>query len=249
MISQGRGAPRSFDGQTAKQLAEGFVGVATAGAREVAEELRRRAQAMGVDSARLLEQSCRQAAMVIQRRYRANVGRVTGNLAASTRIKTKSYPNGGTIAIVGPWQSGRAGSQEGQESGNAAWMVEFGTDRRRPGTKGRRTYLNVHQMINMRMTRAGSFNNTQFANMSRGQYFLMGAINEPTRQAQWGRGGDHDFWTPPGESKSRPVTLHPGETYGEMPAKHAMQRAIDESGQETLNVLINSLQSQMERLT
>ena len=100
-------------------------------------------------------------------------------------------------------------------------------------------------MINGKMRRAGSFNNDQFANMSKGYYYLMGAINEPTRQARWGIGGDHDFWTPDGAGKSRPVTLHPGETYGAMPAKHAMEQTISETGPEVLNTLINGIQSKI----
>jgi hypothetical protein len=246
MITQGQGAPRDFGGRSGKQLAEAFVSVQTAGAREVAEELRRLANNIGADADRLLYDSCRDAAKIIQRRYKAKVGNITGNLAKSVRIEKRVYPqDNAVLAIVGPYQSGRGASQEGAESGNHAWIVEFGTDRRKPGTKGRRTYLNVHQMINGKMKRAGSFNNDQFANMSKGYYYLMGAINEPTRQARWGRGGDHDFWTPGGSGKSRPVTLHPGETYGAMPAKHAMEQAISESGSEALNSLINSIQSKI----
>ena len=246
MITQGEGSPRAFGGQSGKQLAEGFVTVQTSGAREVADELRRLADSIGVDADRLLGEACRKAAEVIGKRYKAKVGNVTGNLKASVRIKTKFYPqDSAVVAVVGPWQSGRGASREGAESGNAAWIVEFGTDRRRPGTKGRRTYLNVHQMINGKMRRSGSFNNDQFANMAGGYYYLMGAINEPTRQARWGRGGDHDFYTPGGAGESHPITLRPGETYGAMPAKHAMQNAIAESGTEALNVLINGIQSKI----
>lgn len=244
MITQGQGSPRSFGGQTGKQLSEGFVNVQTAGAREVAEELRRLAESIGQDADRLLGEECMKAARVIQQRYKSKVGNVTGNLAKSVRIKKKAYPaDGAVIAIVGPWQSGRAGSREGAESGNAAWLVEFGTSRRKPGTKGRRTYLNVHQMINMKMKRAGSFNNDQFANMSKGYYYLMGSINEPTRQARMGSGYPHDFGVSGG--KMHPITLHPGETYGEMPAKHAMEQTIAETGSEVLNTLINGIQSKI----
>lgn len=244
MITQGQGSPRDFGGRSGKQLAEAFVSVQTAGAREVAEELRRLANDIGADADRLLYDSCRDAAKIIQRRYKAKVGDVTGNLAKSVRIEKRVYPqDNAVLAIVGPYQSGRGASQEGAESGNHAWIVEFGTDRRKPGTKGRRTYLNVHQMINGKMKRAGSFNNDQFANMSKGYYYLMGSINEPTRQARMGRGYPHDFGETGG--KMHPVTLHPGETYGAMPAKHAMEQAISESGSEALNSLINSIQSKI----
>lgn len=248
MITQGQGSPRDFSGRSGKQLAEGFVNIQTAGAREVAEELRRLANSVGADADKLLYESCRDAAKIIQRRYKAKVGDVTGNLAKSVRIEKRVYPQDGSVlAIVGPYQSGRGASQEGAESGNHAWMVEFGTDRRKPGTKGRRTYLNVHQMINGKMKRAGSFNNDQFANMSKGYYYLMGSINEPTRQARMGRGYPHDFGETGGNM--HPVTLHPGETYGAMPAKHAMEQAISESGAEALNALINSIQSKISGIT
>ena len=244
MITQGQGSPRDFGGRSGKQLAEGFVNIQTAGAREVAEELRRLANSVGADADKLLYESCRDAAKIIQRRYKAKVGDVTGNLAKSVRIEKRVYPQDGSVlAIVGPYQSGRGASQEGAESGNHAWMVEFGTDRRKPGTKGRRTYLNVHQMINGKMKRAGSFNNDQFANMSKGYYYLMGSINEPTRQARMGRGYPHDFGETGGNM--HPVTLHPGETYGAMPAKHSMEQAISESGSEALNALINGIQSKI----
>ena len=246
MITRGAGSPRSLGGQTAKQLAEGFVTVQTAGAREVAEELRQIAARVGANADALLEAECKKAAKLIQRAYKSKVGNVTGNLSKSTRIQTKSYADGASIAVVGPWQSGRAASRENAESGNAAWMVEFGTGRRKPGTRGRRTYLNVHQMINGRMRRSGSFNNDQFANMSRGYYYLMGSINEQTRQARMGSGYPHDFGYTDG--KMHPVTLHPGETYGPMPAKHAMEGAIRETAPEVLNVLINGIQSQINSL-
>lgn len=249
MITQGQGSPSSYGGRTGKQLAEGFVNVQTAGAREVALELQRIAQSIGRDADALLYDACKKGAEIIRRRYRAKVGDVTGNLQKSVRIQKRVYPqDGAVIAVVGPWQSGRGASQEGAESGNHAWLVEFGTGARRPGTKGRRTYLNVHQMINGKMKRAGSFNNDQFARMSKGYYYLMGAINEPTRQARWGRGGDHDFYTPDGAGKSHPVTLHPGETYAAMPAKHAMEQTISETGPEVLNTLINNIRTKIESI-
>lgn len=244
MITQGQGSPRSFGGQTGKQLTEGFVTVQTAGAREVAEELRRLADSIGADADALLSEACNKAAKVIGDRYKQKVGNATGNLKKSVRIRKKVYPqDSAVVAIVGPWQSGRGASREGAESGNHAWLVEWGTGRRKPGTKGRRTYLNVHQMINRKMSRSGSFNNDQFANMSKGHYFLMGSINEPTRQAGMGKGYPHDFMVTGG--KMHPFAIHPGETYGPMPAKHAMENAISEAGPEALNTLINNIRSKI----
>lgn len=247
MITQGQGSPNTYGGRTGKQLAEGFVNVQTSGAREVALELQRIAQQVGQDADALLYDACKRGAEVIRRRYKAKVGNVTGNLGKSVRIQKRAYPqDNAVIAVVGPWQSGRGASQENAESGNHAWLVEFGTGRRKPGTKGRRTYLNVHKMINMRMTRAGSFNNDQFARMSKGNYYLMSSYNEPTRQTRMGSGYPHDFGSTNG--KMHPVTLHPGETYGPMPAKHAMEQTIAETGPEVLNTLINSVKAKIEAI-
>jgi len=244
MITQGQGSPRSFGGSTGKSLAEGFVTVKTAGIRELAEELQMLAAKMGEPKA--LEDAVKKAAEHIRRGYRSKVGNVTGNLRKSVRIKTKTY-DAATVAIVGPWQSGNAGSREGAESGNAAWLVEFGTDRRKPGTKGRRTYLNVHQMINGKMRRHSSANNQQFANMAKGYYFLMGSINEATRQAAMGKGYPHDFGYTDG--KMHPVTLHPGEDYGAMPARHAMEQTIGEQQTAVFNTLKAAIENTLARLT
>jgi HK97 gp10 family phage protein len=241
MITQGEGGARSFDGQSGKSLAEGFVTIQTAGIRELARELEAIATKLGASKA--LEDAVRKAADHIRTGYRAKVGNVTGNLSKSVRIKTKVY-DGATVAIVGPWQSGSGGSREGAESGNHAWLVEFGTGRRKPGTRGRRTYLNVHQMINGRMKRAGSFNNEQFANMSRGYYYLMGSINEATRQARAGSGYPHDFGETGG--KQHPITLHPGETYAPMPAKHAMERTIEEQKGAVYSTLKKAIENTIE---
>jgi hypothetical protein len=244
MITQGQGSPRTFGGSTGKSLAEGFVTIKTAGIRELAEELQMLAAKMG--EPRALEAAVRKAAEHIKKGYQSKVRNVTGNLKKSVRIKTKTY-DAATVAIVGPWQSGSAGSREGAESGNAAWLVEFGSDRRKPGTKGRRTYVNVHQMINGKMRRHSSANDQQFANMSKGYYFLMGSINEATRQAGMGKGYPHDFGHTNG--KMHPVTLHPGETYGAMPASHAMEKTIGEQQGAVFNTLKGAIENTLARLT
>lgn len=244
MITQGQGSPRTFGGSTGKSLAEGFVTIKTAGIRELAGELQMLAAKMG--EPRALEAAVRKAAEHIKKGYQSKVRNVTGNLKKSVRIKTKTY-DAATVAIVGPWQSGTAGSREGAESGNAAWLVEFGSDRRKPGTKGRRTYVNVHQMINGKMRRHSSANDQQFANMSKGYYFLMGSINEATRQAGMGKGYPHDFGHTSG--KMHPVTLHPGETYGAMPASHAMEKTIGEQQGAVFNTLKGAIENTLARLT
>jgi HK97 gp10 family phage protein len=241
MITQGEGAARSFGGDSAKSLAEGFVTIQTAGIRELARELEAIATKLGASKA--LEDAVRKAAEHIRKGYRAKVGNVTGNLSKSVRINVKAYDDA-KVAIVGPWQSGASGSREGAESGNHAWLVEFGTGRRQPGTRGRRTYLNVHQMINGKMRRSGSFNNDQFANMSRGYYYLMGSINEATRQARMGSGYPHDFGETGG--KMHPITLHPGETYAPMRAKHAMRDTIEEQKAAVYNTLKTAIENTIE---
>jgi len=244
MITQGQGSPRTFGGQTGKSLAEGFVTVKTAGIRELAEELQAIAAKMGEPKA--LEDAVKKAAEHIRRGYRAKVGNATGNLKKSVRIKTKTY-DAAAVAIVGPWQTGTGSATEKDGSGNHAWLVEWGTDRRKPGTKGRRTYLNVHQLINGKMRRHSSANNQQFANMSRGYYFLMGSIKEATRQARMGKGYPHDFGYTNG--KMHPITLHPGDTYPAMPAKHAMQKTIDEQQGAVFNTLKAAIENTLARLT
>jgi len=243
-ITQGYGRPTTFGGQTGKQLAEGFVTVRMDGVREMAERLQTLAARMG--EPRALENAVKRASMHIQRSYQSKVGNVTGNLARSTRIKTKVY-DAATVAIVGPYQTGTAGSTDTQASGNHAWLKEFGSGPRKPGTKGRRTYINVHQMINGKMRRHSSANNTQFANMSRGYYFLMGSLDEPTRLARQGVGYPHDF----GYSRGRqhPITLHPGDTYGAMPASHAMERSIAETKDAVLSTLTIAIQNTLDRIS
>jgi len=244
MITQGVGAPRVMDGQTGKQLTNAFVTVKTAGIRELAERLEMLGAKMGEPKA--LEECVEKAGEHIKKGYKSKVSNVTGNLIKSVRIETKTY-EAAAVAIIGPWQSGSAGSTEKQASGNHAWWIEFGTDARKPGTKGRRTYLNVHQMINGKMRRHSSANNKQFANMSRGYYFLMSSYDEPTRQARMGSGYPHDFGSTNG--KMHPVTLHPGETIAPMPAQHAMEKTISEQQGAVFNTLRAAIQNSLDRLT
>jgi hypothetical protein len=244
MITQGIGAPRVMDGQTGKQLTNAFVTVKTAGIRELAEKLEMLGARMGEPKA--LQNCVKLAGEHIKKGYKAKVNKVTENLSKSVRIETKSY-DAAAVAIIGPWQSGTSGATSKQASGNHAWLHEFGSDARKPGTKGRRTYLNVHQMINGKMKRHSSANNSQFANMSKGYYFLMGSINEATRQAKMGSGYPHDFGTTNG--KMHPVTLHPGETYGAMPASHSMEKTIGEQQNAVFNTLQTAIQNTLDRLT
>lgn len=244
MITQGIGAPRVMDGQTGKQLTNAFVTVKTAGIRELAERLVMIGAKMGEPKS--LENCVKLAGEHIKKGYKSKVNKVTENLSKSVRIETKTY-DAAAVAVIGPWQSGTSGATSKQASGNHAWLIEFGTDDRKPGTKGRRTYLNVHQMINGKMRRHSSANNSQFANMSRGYYFLMGSINEPTRQAGMGKGYPHDFGETNG--KMHPITLHPGETYPGIDAQHPMQKTIDEQQGAVFNTLKAAIENTLARLT
>jgi hypothetical protein len=243
MITVGEGAARVYGAESAKSLAEGFVTVRTAGIRELVEQLQ--ALAKNVGKPDRLESIVRKGAKLIENDYKQRVGDVTGGLQKSVKTKTKVY-EGAVVAITGPLQTGATGSSNTQASGNHAWLVEFGSGRRRPGTQGRRTYINVHQMINGKMRRHSSANDQQFAAMSRGYYFLMGSRNEPTRQAREGRGYPHDFGFTNG--RQHPITLHPGEDYGAMPAKHPMERTIQAQGQAVYNTLEAAIKNTIESI-
>jgi hypothetical protein len=244
MITQGQGSPRTFGGQTVKSLPEGFVTEKTAGIRELAERLESLAAQMGEPNT--LESAVKKAGEHIKQGYKAKIRDATGNLSKSVYIKTKTY-DAATIAIVGPRQTGSGSATEEGGSGNAAWLFEFGSGTRKPGTKGRRTYINVHQMINGKMRRHSSANDKQFANMSKGYYFLMGSKYEESRQALMGKGYPHDFGQT--GNKMHPITLHPGETYGQMPASHAMEKTISEQQGAVFSTLKAAIQANIDRLS
>ena len=241
--------PRTFDGgMTGKQMVEAFVNVRTAGAREVAKKLELMAIRAGKDPGGLLKKAVAIASKPIRDGYKKKVRNVTGNLGKSvvTRPPAKKY-EGVTVAVTGPRVTGPVGADPELGSGNHAYLVEFGTGRRKPGSQSRRAYVNVHQMINFRMQRTGTFNNSQFEKMGKGYYFLMGSKNERTRQAKMGSGYPHDFASySPGEMF--PLTLQPGETYKGVEAQHPMERTIAENSSQVLNTLINTMQKYIEEL-
>lgn len=244
MLTQGDGAARIIGGSTAKALTKGFVTVQTAGIRELAKQLERIAAEVGKPVE--MEKIVRKAAKRIEDGYKARVGDVTGNLKKSVKTETRLYQNV-TVAVTGPAQTGNKGASEKQASGNHAWLLEFGSGPRRPGSRSRRAYVNVHQMINRRMTSRGSVNDSQFRNMSKGYYFLMGSKNEPTRQAREGSGYPHDFGYTNG--KHHPVVLHPGETYGAMPAKHPMEKTIQQEQAAVFGILKGALENSIRKLS
>jgi hypothetical protein len=238
--------PRDFGGQSAKQIVEGFVSIQTAGAREVAKELELMALRAMKDPGQLKAKAAKKASEIIRKGYKAKINNVTDNLGKSVTTRIRQY-EGATVAITGPRVTGPVGADPDMGSGNHAWLVEFGTGARKPGTQGRRTYVNVHQMINGKMNRAGTFNNEQFASMGRGYYFLMGSKKERTRQAKMGVGYPHDFGSDaPGEM--HPVTLKPGETIRPMPAQNLMQKTISENSSAVLASLIANMKNYIEEL-
>ena len=163
----------------------------------------------------------------------------TGNLAASTSIKTKAYDRA-VVAVAGPENTGSSGASADRPSGNHAWLVEFGSERRRPGTKGRRTYINTHKSINNRMQSHRVMDAGTFEKQSRGVYFLMGSKNEPTRQARMGKGYTHDFMVD-SDGSMHPMTIGPGETYGGMPALGLMQNVIRAVTPKSQDIIANGI--------
>lgn len=220
------GAARSVMGQTANDRAKGFVKIRVDGIDALAQSLIGLAGQVAADG--MIVNVVRQAGRMIEQSYRgaAEFHDATGNLAKSTKTRVKTYLRA-VVAIVGPEQTGKTGATTDRPSGNHAWLVEYGSGPRRPGTQNRRTYVNVHQSINGRMTRHSATNDEAFARMGKGYYYLMGSLREPTRQARRGRGYTHDF-VPSQDSPEQtvPMTLQPGETYGAMPAYHLMERTI-----------------------
>lgn len=240
MITKGFGTARDVGGGTGNQVvSSGAMTVRISGVRELAEKLQQLGARMGEPKA--LEAAVKAGAELIKRSYKSKINNVTGNLSKSVRIETKTYDSA-VVAIVGPWQSGRAKSREGQESGNIAWIYEFGTGPRRPGTQSRRTYVNVHQSINGRMRWHSSANDEQFARMGRGYYFLMGSINVPGRQS-----GKGSFVQKAGGG-TRPFYLAPNETYPAMPRSNAMQKAVSEQQQAVLSTVTAAIQNTLTRL-
>lgn len=246
--------PRIIGGQTARQIAQGFVNVRIEGTQELVERLELMAIRANQDGTKILMEVAKRASEPIRLGYKKRINNVTDNLSKSVRTappKARSKYRGVGVAITGPQVTGPVGADPEQGSGNHSWLLEFGSGPRRPGTQGRRTYINVHQMINRRMSIVGSgnrnFNNLQFERMSKGYYFLMGSRDERTRQAKKGSGYPHDFGSDrPGEM--HPITLQPGETIAPMPAKHPMERTIEATSYEVRKIINYEVQAFIDAL-
>lgn len=238
-------------GQTGVQLVEGFARIRTEGIADMARKLVNLAQQMGAsdDGQKFLDQSAREASKPIAKRYAEMVGKVTGNLARSTATKrgTKKYEGVG-IAVTGPahskasgdeWTIEAAPSGKKKSAGNHAWLNEFGTGKRKPGTQGRRTLLNLHQKVNGKMSKTGRIvNDESFARMSRtgGVFFVMGSKN--TQGRNHGSGYPHDFI----------MALGPNDTYGAMPAQHTMEKTIGAVSSEVQKRLFDAVQKRINKL-
>lgn len=233
-ITQNNPTPRDLGGSTGLQQTRQFVTIQTGGVRELVDRLKSLVTAVEANS--VLSKIVRRASNIVKKEYKRSAGihEATGNLAKSVRSIKRSYDNGrggkAVVDVVGPLQTGREASQEGAESGNHAWLVEFGSGPRRPGTQGRRTYVNVHQSINgrMKLHPGKSMNDDQFKNAGRGYYFLMGSLRE--RAGAGGKSGySRDFASINGREQ-HPITLQPGETIAPMPALHLMKNTIEACG-------------------
>lgn len=202
----------------------------------------------GENATNPLTAAARKAAQPIMQLYKENISEVTGNLQRSVEVRAgrKKYVGIG-IAVGGPVHrvSGKDWDVLKKGAGNHAFLYEFGTGPRRPSTQGRRTYLNVHQRINGRMSRinpdGAKFNNLQFERMSKGSYFLMGNKGVgPDGEFNQRRGFVLDRREGAG-GQTRPYTLGPGETYPAMPASHAMEMAIKRGRSQSFSVLEKEL--------
>ena len=245
-LEQSIGTARELDsGLTANETAAGFIRVRTAGVRDLVRTFQELANKASQPA--ILQKIVKKGSRPVFKSYKAKakLHEATGNLAASVDTIYKDYEYGAT-AVVGPRQTGRVGSSpRARGSANHAWLVEFGTTALKPGTKGRRTYVNVHQMINRRMSRSGSFNDAQFARMGKGYYFLMGSIDEPSRQGQGKPGYSRDFSDSRGKRKQHPITLEPGETIEPMPAYGLMEKSITETATQSLSILRAALENEI----
>ena len=231
--------PTTSVGPTNKEKADGFIRVNITGYDSLIAEFHRVYK--NLDPTRL-RHLLRKAATPIKKAYqaKARLHDATGNLEKSTKIKFKAYDSS-AIAIAGPENTGTAGATSDRPSGNHAWLVEFGSQPRKPGSSGRRQYINTHKNINNRMSSHRVMSSDQFARESRGVYFLLGSKNEPTRQARMGKGYTHDFVVGD-DGKMHPMTLGPGETYGKMPALGLMQEAIREQQTTTTRLIVDAVQ-------
>lgn len=242
-ITQSNPTPRMIGGVSSKDSANAFVRVSMEGLEDVFERMRKLGTAI---TAKQKADATKKASRPILDGYKELARRheATGNLARSTKTITRDYRGGDVaVAVTGPEQTGPVGSTAKRASGNHAWLVEFGSGPRKPGSQNRRAYINIHQRINGKMHRHSSANDAQFSRMGRGYYFLMGSINEPTRQSGGRPGYSRDFMLgADGRSgRQHPITLGPNDTIAPMPGLHLMQNTIDRKGSQVRAILESEL--------
>lgn len=238
--------PRILEnGQTGLERADSFIRMRTDGAKEFIEELLRLATRAGSDATAPLTAAAKKAAKPVMELYKENISEVTGNLRRSVRIQDgkKKYPGVG-IAVAGPVhvKDGKEWDVLKKGAGNHAWLYEFGTGPRKPGSQGRKTLMYVNQ----RGGKVGGggpgalFNSSQFEKMGRGYYFLMGSKNNPQRATGPGA------FVQMRNGRTRPMVLQANQTYGAMPAENAMEKAIKRGKQQSVNVLIAEIKKHMQ---
>lgn len=238
--------PRDLGGgQTGSSRVAGFVRIQV-NEKEAIEALFRAATRAGKDATPFLNAACQKAMQQVMGEYKKRINNVTDNLRKSVTVRRikNQRARGVGVAIGGPQhaKSGNEWDVEVKGAGNHAWLYEFGTGRRKAGTQGRRTPINVHQKINGRFRRVGDstqwVRNDQFDRLGRGNYFIMSSYDEPTRQRKKGSGYPHDFF----------MALEPGDTYGAMRPSHAMEQAIQAARSPAMSTLIDAIKAQIDKV-
>lgn len=239
--------PRDLGGgRTGAQAAGDFIRIRLEGEQELIASLLRAATRAGVEATKPLNEACKAAMRKVMEQYKRGISDVTGNLRRSVQVRgiKGQRARGVGVAVGGPTHrvAGKEWDVEEKGAGNHAWLVEFGTGRRRPGTQGRRTPISVHQRINGRFRRQGDstqwVSNDEFDRLGRGNYFIMSSFREPTRQKRRGSGYPHDFI----------MALESGQTYGAMRPQSLMENAIRSASRPALNTLIEAIRGQIEKI-
>ena len=231
-------------GQTGSQIAGGFLSFSVDGLEDLVANLLRAAVTVGADANKPLNAACREALKPVMKTYAESINEVTGNLKRSVTVrnfKKKTRPGvGGAIGGPRHFKEGDKWDVEKRGAGNHAWLHEFGTGPRRPGTQGRRTLVNVHQRINGRFRRVGDgtqwVRNDEFDRLGRGNFFIMSSYN--SRPNSRGKG-------PPGEFI---YALESGDTYPAMPPGRKMEEAIQGSRGAVMNTLMQAIQRQIDKI-
>jgi hypothetical protein len=232
-------------GQTGSSIAGGFLSFSVDGLEDLVANLLRAAVTVGADANKPLNAACREALKPVMKTYAESINEVTGNLKRSVTVrnfKKKTLPGvGGAIGGPRHFKEGDKWDVEKRGAGNHAWLHEFGTGPRRPGTQGRRTLVNVHQRINGRFRRVGDGNqwlrNDEFDRLGGGNFFIMSSYEK--RKNFRGRGYPGEFL----------MALESGDTYGAMPAAGKMEAAIRSSGSAVMSTLMQALADQVDKVS